>query len=191
MNSTSMSLLYRLRNGKDPESWKTMVDVYQPLIHRWLRAQNTPPQDQDDLTQEMLVILLRELPKFEHNGRTGAFRVWLRSILTNRLRAYWRSNPRNTVADPQTLADAVDDPNSEPNRRWDQEHDQHVLTRLLELAEAKFEPNTYKAFRRVALDGASPADVAAELNISVAAVYIARSRVLRRLREDSDDLLDL
>src|SRR3954471_14954073 len=138
----------------------------------------------------MLVILLRELPKFEHNGRTGAFRVWLRSILTNRLRAYWRSTPRNTVADPQTLADAVDDPNSEPTRRWDQEHDQHVLTRLLELAESKFEPNTYKAFRRVALDGASPAAVAEELNISVAAVYIARSRVLRRLREDSEELLD-
>jgi RNA polymerase sigma-70 factor (ECF subfamily) len=76
------------------------------------------------------------------------------------------------------------------SRLWDDEHDRYVLRRLLELIEPRFEPSTLAAFRRVALDGASPEQAAEELGLSVAAVWLAKSRVLSRLRREAEGLID-
>jgi RNA polymerase sigma-70 factor (ECF subfamily) len=76
------------------------------------------------------------------------------------------------------------------NRYWDEEHDRYVLRCLLEAIELEFEPATVRAFRRVALEGATGAEVAGELGMSLGAIYAARSRVLRRLRELADGLID-
>jgi RNA polymerase sigma-70 factor (ECF subfamily) len=86
--------------------------------------------------------------------------------------------------------DLLEDPESSLNRYWDEEHDRYVIRCLLELVELEFEPATVRAFRRVAFEEASGAEAARELGISVAAVYAARSRVLRRLRELAEGLLD-
>ena len=84
----------------------------------------------------------------------------------------------------------LEDPDSLLNRYWDEEHDRYVLHCLLEAIELEFEPATVQAFRRLALDGASGAQVASELGMTIGAVYAARSRVLRRLRELADGLID-
>lgn len=84
---------------------------------------------------------------------------------------------------------AVADPDAELNRRRDEEHDRYVLNCLLDLVEQEFEPVTLTAFRRLALDGVSGA-AAAELGMSVAAVYVAKSRVLQRIRRDAEGLID-
>ena len=84
----------------------------------------------------------------------------------------------------------LEDPDDSLHRFWDDEHDRYVLRCLLELIELEFEPATVRAFRRVALEGASGAEVAAELGITLAAVYAGRSRVLKRLKELSEGLLD-
>ena len=91
------------------------------------------------------------------------------------------------------MADALrqlEDPNSELNRQWDEEHDQYVLRCLLDVIALEFEASTVQAFRRVALEGASSEQAAQELGLSVGAVYIAKSRVLHRLREQAEGLLD-
>lgn len=75
-------------------------------------------------------------------------------------------------------------------RRWDEEHDRHVANRLLEIVRGDFDSTTWQTFRRLAMDGASGADVAAELGISVNAVLLAKSRVLRRLRQEVKGILD-
>src|SRR5262249_6406081 len=84
----------------------------------------------------------------------------------------------------------LEDPDSPLNRFWAEEHDRYVLRCLLEMMELEFEACTVRAFRRVALEGATGAEVAAELEMTVAAVYAARSRVLRRLREVAGGLID-
>src|SRR5262249_60418768 len=81
-------------------------------------------------------------------------------------------------------------PASDLNRQWDEDHDRYVLNCLLELVEAEFEPVTLRAFRRLALDGASGAETARELGLSVAAVYVAKSRVLQRIRQEAEGLID-
>src|SRR3954452_11640195 len=130
---TSLSLLTRLRVG-DPDSWRRMVTLYTPLLRAWLRPRGLRPADADDLTQNALAVVVRRLPDFRHNGRPGAFRTWLRGIIANVLRDHLRAAGRRLSGHDARLAD-LDDPSSELNRRWDEEHDRHVLRGLLALAE--------------------------------------------------------
>jgi RNA polymerase sigma-70 factor (ECF subfamily) len=88
------------------------------------------------------------------------------------------------------MLEALEDPHSDLSRRWDEEHDRHVLGRLLEAIRPDFAPATWQAFRRLVLDGRKAADVAAELGLSVNAVFIAKSRVQRRLRQEMRGLVD-
>jgi RNA polymerase sigma-70 factor (ECF subfamily) len=127
--------------------------------------------------------VVEKFPAFEHAGRPGAFRAWLRGISANRLRMYWRSRGRPNAFDPEPILQQLEDPHSELSRQWDREHDAHVTQRLLQLLEPEFKPATWQAFQRL-LDGASAEAVAADLGLTVNAVCIAKSRVLRRLREE-------
>jgi RNA polymerase sigma-70 factor (ECF subfamily) len=193
MEPTRQSLLARAREGEQG-AWEDLCELYRPLIVGWLRRQSVPAADLDDLVQEIFLAVVRGLPDFDHSGRTGAFRRWLRSIAFHHSCAYWKSSARRDASPGDDAAAAVlgqlENPDDPLNRYWDEEHDRHVLGCLLGVLDQEFEPTTARAFRRLALEGASGADVAEELGISVAAAYAARSRVLRRLRELAEGLLE-
>jgi RNA polymerase sigma-70 factor (ECF subfamily) len=193
MADTSLSLLERLQRRSDAEAWRRLVELYTPLLRAWLGRYALQPSDVDDLVQEVLAVVVRELPHFQHNQRAGAFRSWLRTVLLHRLRAFWQSRQaRPHATGDSAFARALDelaDPHSGLSRFWDQEHDRHVLGQLLRLIEHAFAPSTWQAFRRTALEGATPDAVAAELGLSANAVCIAKSRVLQRLRQEARGLL--
>jgi RNA polymerase sigma-70 factor (ECF subfamily) len=194
MPETSVSLLERLRVEPDPPSWQRLVDLYTPLIQGWLRRFGLQPQDADDLVQEVLAVVVRELPQFHYDPARGSFRAWLRAVTSNRLRAFWRARQaRPPVAggdDPARGLDQLEDPQSDLTRLWDQEHDIHIVRRLLAQIRPDFEPATWRAFERVVLDGVKPAVVAAELGMTVNAVFISKHRVLRGLRQAGRGLLE-
>ena len=148
----------------------------------------------DDLVQDVLEVLVRELPHFHYDPRRGSFRGWLRTIVVHRVRLFWRARqarPRATGnSDLAQRLNELEDPHSDLSRQWDREHDAHVAQRLLAAIEKDFEPATWQAFHRVVLDGDAAGAVAAELGISLNAVYLARYRVLRRLREEIKGLTD-
>jgi RNA polymerase sigma-70 factor, ECF subfamily len=193
MAATRQSLLLRACAG-DEGAWHDLCELYRPLIAGWLRRQSVPETDIDDLMQEIFLAVVRGLPSFNHSGRRGAFRAWLRTIAYNYSCDYWKSPARRTAASGDEAAQSalglLEDADSPLNRYWDEEHDRYVLRCLLEAVELEFEPNTVRAFRLMALDGASGAEAADQLGISLTAVYIARSRVLSRLRELAEGLLD-
>jgi RNA polymerase sigma-70 factor (ECF subfamily) len=193
MNETRQSLLLRAQTG-ETAAWKDLVDLYRPLILGWLNRQGVPAGDLDDLSQEVLLSVVKHLPGFQHSGQRGAFRSWLRTIVCSRTADYWRAIDAGTPASGGSGATAalqeIADPDSELNRQWDEEHDRYVLRCLLDLVEEEFEPTTLQAFRRLALDGASGAEAAQELELSVAAVYMAKSRVLARIRQEAEGLID-
>jgi RNA polymerase sigma-70 factor (ECF subfamily) len=193
MNVTRQSLLFRAQTG-DEGAWKDLTTLYRPLIVGWLRYQGVPAHEVDDLVQEILLAVVRSLPAFSHSGRRGAFRAWLRTIAHHCACDFWKARARQGQgAGDSTVTEALhqlEDPDSELSRQWDEEHDRYVLRCLLDLMELEFEPNTVQAFRRVALEGAPSEVVGQELGMSVGAVYAARSRVLRRLREEAEGLLD-
>jgi RNA polymerase sigma-70 factor (ECF subfamily) len=190
---TSASLLERVRAGPDEAAWQRLDDLYRPLIRRWVLRDPTLGAEAEDLVQEVMVVLVRELPGFERR-RTGSFRRWLRTITAYRLAAHYRSRrgrPLALGAPPQECPLAqLADPDSELSRLWDEEHDRHVLRRLLDLIEPLFEPSTLAAFRRVAFDGMAPARAAQELGLTLNAVLLAKSRVLSRLRQEAEGLID-
>ncbi|MCA8992223.1 MAG: sigma-70 family RNA polymerase sigma factor [Planctomycetaceae bacterium] len=194
MNETSLSLLSRLRQSPESESWDRLVRLYTPLINAWLRKYDVQANDADDLVQEVLLAVSKDLGKFEHAGQPGAFRGWLKAIMVNRLRKFWRFRDRNPQARGESDIDArlalLDDPASQITVLWNREHDQYVLQQLLAIVEPQFESTTWKAFRRVVLDGAKPGDVAQELGISLNAVCLAKSRVTRRLRQESEGIVE-
>jgi RNA polymerase sigma-70 factor (ECF subfamily) len=194
MNETSLSLLSRLRGSAEPESWNRLVELYAPLIRAWLRKYEVQDSDAEDLMQEVLLAVSKDVRGFDHSGQPGAFRAWLKAILINRLRKFWRSRDRRPQARADSDIDArlaqLDDPRSEMSQIWNREHDEYVLRQLLALAEPHFAPDTWTAFCRVALEGAKPDVVAAELGISRNAVIIAKCRVLSRLRQESEGLIE-
>jgi RNA polymerase sigma-70 factor (ECF subfamily) len=194
MTDTPRSLLERLRVQPSEDSWKRLVDLYTPLLKRWARQSGVEGADADDLLQEVFAALVREMPAFEHNRRSGAFRRWLRQILVNRVRGYLRTRRARLPAggDAQTLnvLDRLEDPASDLSRAWDREHDEFVARRLLELIEPEFTASTWRAFWRQVMDGQRPAQVAAELGLSADAVYSAKYHVLRRLRREIEGLTE-
>jgi RNA polymerase sigma-70 factor (ECF subfamily) len=193
MNETRQSLLLRAQTG-ETNAWKDLTDLYRPLILGWLHRQGVPARDLEDLSQEVLLGVVTHLPTFAHSGHRGAFRSWLRTIVCRRTADYWRALDADTQAQGGSGASAalqeIADPDSALNRQWDEEHDRYVLGCLLDLVEGEFEPITLQAFRRLALDGVSGAEAAQELGLSVAAVYVAKSRVLARIRQEAEGLID-
>jgi RNA polymerase sigma-70 factor (ECF subfamily) len=190
---TSKSLLTRVSNGSDQEAWRRLTELYQPLIGRWVRPHVAQRADAEDVLQEVLTALVRELPRFDHNQRPGAFRAWLRTITVFRLRRYWEKRDGRTAAGSPEHREALDqlaDPASELSCRWDEEHDRHITRTLLTSIRLEFQPATWRAFQRQVQDGCPAADVAEELGLSVNAVLIAKSRVLKRLREKAEGLVD-
>jgi RNA polymerase sigma factor (sigma-70 family) len=190
---TSASLLERLRIAPDENAWRRLDDLYRPLIRKWLSRDPVLGDEAEDIAQEVMAVVVRELPDFQRQ-RTGSFRRWLRTITAHRVAAHFRSRTNRPVAIGDSSGECalvqLADPHSELSRLWDEEHNHYVLRRLMELVAPQFEPTSINAFRRVALDGIPPAAVAQELGLSLNAVLIAKSRILSKLRQEAEGLMD-
>jgi RNA polymerase sigma-70 factor (ECF subfamily) len=194
MTQTPVSLLERLRTRSDHEAWDEFVRIYAPLIHRWLSEFRLQHHDACDVGQEVLVTLAREMPNFRYDPGRGSFRGWLRTVVTNRLLAFWRTRDRQRVVvgdgELQRRLAELEDPSSDAARRLDEDHDQHVVSRVLAIIRDDFEPATWQAFWQIVMDGAKPAAVATAIGISVNAVHLAKARVIRRFRQEAEGFLD-
>lgn len=193
MTATSLSLLLQLKDADAATAWDRLLRIYGPLLRRWLQRYDLQDSDRDDVLQEILLAVARDITSFDHNGRAGAFRAWLKSIMVNRIRTHWRSRNRPAEAgraDRESQLAQLEDPVSPLSRLWEQEHDQHVLKELLHIVKPHFQRSTWDAFRLVTLEGLRADEAAARLETSTNAVFIARSRVLGRLRQEAEGLID-
>jgi RNA polymerase sigma-70 factor (ECF subfamily) len=183
MHTTSISLLERLKLPAAQDSWTRFVDLYTPLLFYWARRLGLQEADAADLVQDVFALLVRKLPRFNYK-RDLSFRGWLRTVMYNQ----WRKKRATLlvtdaglsgVADPQPAADL-----------GQAEFQQQLTVRALQLMQAEFQPSTWRACWETVVCGRPAAEVARELGISVNAVYLARSRVLRRLRQELAGMLD-
>jgi RNA polymerase sigma-70 factor (ECF subfamily) len=190
---TSDSLLERLAGAPTDDDWRRLNDLYQPLLRTWIARAGVPTSDVDDLVQDVLVVVFRKVGGFERRGK-GAFRAWLRTILTNRVRDYFRGQKYRPTAtggsDFQRWLDELESPDSALSRQWDHDHDVHVLKSLMQRVQGDFAPATWQAFRRHALEGEPAVQVAEALGLSLNAVLLAKSHVLKRLRQESAGFVD-
>ncbi len=183
MNTTSLSLLERLRQPSNDAEWGRFVDLYTPLLYHWARNTGMREPDAADLIQDVFQILVRKIPDFVYDRRRS-FRGWLRTILLNQ----WRTGLRRRTA--QTLDDdslvAPDDGES----LMEQEYRDYLIGRAMQVMKTDFQPATWEACWEHVAEGRPAAEVAAQLGLTVKAVYLAKARVLRRLREELDGLWD-
>jgi RNA polymerase sigma-70 factor (ECF subfamily) len=188
MESTSSSLLLRLRQPGEQASWQRFVDLHTPLLYFWACRMGLSAEDAADLVQDVFLTLVRKLPEFEYDP-TRSFRAWLRTVTENR----WRDFRRRRAIAPRDTGDAALADAAVPDSTaelWEGEYRQLLLARAAQLMQAEFQPATWRACWALVVEGKSGAEVAAELGLSLDAVYAAKSRVLRRLRRELDGLLD-
>jgi RNA polymerase sigma factor (sigma-70 family) len=183
--STRPSLLLRLRDPADQASWATFVDAYAPLVYRYARRQGLQNADCADVTQEVMFDAARCLGSFEYQPERGRFRDWLGTLTRRKLARFFRK--RNRGGSAQGGADS-DEPFAEIAEQldaaWNDEFNARVLNVALERIRPEFEDFTWRAFERVWLDSQPVAETATELNLSLMTVYSAKSRILKRLREE-------
>ncbi len=193
--ATRITLLDRVRQTQAGDSWAEFAAVYDALIASWLRQQGIGEADADDIRQEVMQTVITDIARFEHNGRTGAFRNWLRRITANRMRRLWqqrsRRGPEHRGVDIGEMADQLDDDRSRMTHVWDADHDRFVLNRLLGMLNGRFTPNSLTVFRRLAIGQEPVETVAAELGMTVGAARVAQHRVLRALKGLAEGIVDV
>lgn len=190
--ATSVSLLDRLKRAEPAATdWGRLQEIYLPLIGRWLARVPGLGAEADDLAQEVFVVVVREIPRFERQ-RVGSFRAWLRQVTVNRARTHRRRRRRAPAGlDPADgFLDRLADPRDVLSQEWDLDHDRHVFQKLQAVVRPDFNDTTWEAFVRFGVGGQPAAAVAAELGMTVSAVIQAKARVLKRLREEAGELLD-
>lgn len=183
---TSLTWLGRLVESPSGADWQRLVEVYSPLLSGWLTRAGVAESDRDDLVQETLVVIVRRISEFEHE-HPGAFRGWLRAILANHVKKYYREHAARRC---EFELDDLTDPRSSLSQLLDREHDEHMARRVMQVVQQDFTAETWSAFRRQALEGHRPKDVAQEMGLSLNAVIKAKSRVLKRLRHELERLID-
>ncbi len=187
MLDTPASLLARLKQPNDQEAWRRFVNMYTPLLYKWARGMGLQSSDAADLVQEVFAVLVRQMPEFRYDP-CQSFRSWLRTVTQNK----WRDICRRRVPMPSTdpsqfecLADA------DPSHAFGEiEYRRYLVGRVLIFLKREFQEQTWTIFWRLMIDGQPAAQIAAEYNLTVNAVYLIKSRVLRRVREELAGLLD-
>lgn len=183
--TTHVSLLLRLCDPNDREAWGRFVALYAPLVYRFFRRRGIQDADAADLTQEVLQVVSQRASSFTHNGGRGAFRAWLYTIARNRLRQFVAKSGRNELAtgDSAVLDRAEAIPATDEEARiWEQEYERRVFAWASEQVRGRVDPSTWQAFWLTAVEGKSGEQTAAALGLTPGAVYVAKSRVMARLR---------
>ena len=184
MHSTPASLLDRLRSPDDAEAWVRFVRLYTPFLYYWANRNGLQESDTEDLIQEVFAQLLKALPQFKFDP-DRSFRSWLAVVVGNK----WRE--LNRKRRPQTVPASDLDEQPAPEANFDdREYRAHIAGRALNLIQEEFAPATWKAFWAAVVERRPANAIAVELGISPNAVYLARGRVLRRLREELKGLVD-
>jgi RNA polymerase sigma-70 factor (ECF subfamily) len=191
--TTSVTLIEQVKQG-DAQSWERLMKLYSPLILWWCRTRGTRREDAEDIAQNVFKTLFKRLPDFTKQQLCGSFRAWLRTITHHKVGDHLRRTRNRPAAaggsDAQEiLAELPDEVGDDSSAKDDPSERVILLRSAMELVRPEFEPHTWEAAMRTAVEGQSPSDVAAALGMTPSAVYTAKSRVLKRLREELDMLL--
>jgi RNA polymerase sigma-70 factor (ECF subfamily) len=190
--TTPLSLLERAR-ASDGEAWRQLVELYRPLVLFWCHRGGLAGADADDLSQEVFAAAALGLSRFRHDRPGDTFRGWLRGITRHHLLLHFRKNAGQVRAEGGSDAWARLQEVADPLAGCEEEEQVEfgrVCRRVMEQVRGQFEERTWQAFLLTVLEGRSPTSLTEELGMSPAAIRQAKSRVLRRLKEEVGDLLD-
>jgi RNA polymerase sigma-70 factor (ECF subfamily) len=183
---TSVTLLRRLRKDPaDQAAWAEFVDRYGRMIYRWCRQWGLQEADAEDVTQNVLVELARQMRTFVYDPQ-GRFRGWLKTIAYRSWCHFTDGRSRPGAAGDDALLRLLRSPSSCEDflQHLERESDWELLEKATALVRLRVQPHTFEAFRLMALEGLSGAEVAGRLGMKVGAVFVARSKVQKMIQEE-------
>ncbi|MEZ6135241.1 MAG: sigma-70 family RNA polymerase sigma factor [Pirellulaceae bacterium] len=182
---TRMSLLVRMQGGADHAAWTEFVGIYSPVIYRAARYKGLQDADAQDVTQQVLLAVARSLERRPHDPHRAKFRTWLGRVTRNAaLNALQRVKPDRATGDSDvhaSLKSVADSPSDE--LLLEREYQKQLFRAAAEIVQPEFAADTWRAFWLTTVEGQELGDVAELLNKNLGSIYAARSRVMRRLRE--------
>jgi RNA polymerase sigma-70 factor (ECF subfamily) len=188
MDSTSVSLLQRLRDPSADGAWERFIELYTPLIFYWANQRGLATVDATDLVQDVLLTMVQRIGDFDPNGE-GRFRGWLKTITVNRAADFRRAQKRRPEAVDATELLTVAD-FAESDFLDDTEYRRLLVNRTLELLRSAFQTTTWSLARAQLVEGKSARAASEAAGVTLSAAYVAKCRVLARLREELAGLLD-
>lgn len=193
-SSTRASLLVRIRDSNDTEAWAQFNRIYGPLIFRFARRHGFQDSDAADLTQDVLRQVCNKIDQFNYDRELGRFRGWLLTVArftVARMRRASSKLPGGT-GDTETIRrlERIPDDSESLEDYWNLEYDKSLFQWAAEQVRDQVHETTWDAFRLTAVEGKRPAEVAEQLGISIGSVYVARNRVLNRLKQQISEIDD-
>ena len=189
---TRPSLLLRIRDFRDEDAWNQFIELYAPLIYGYLRTRNIQDADAGDLTQDVLSSVTSTANDFTYDPQRGSFRGWLLTVTRNKMLNFVSRKKAQTGSGDSGVQRAIEEMTAEEDDRsqWDLEYERRLFEWAAEKARSEFQDSTWQAFWLTAVDNQSASAVAEKLDLSVGAVYVAKSRVTARLRQFIDNIVD-
>jgi RNA polymerase sigma-70 factor (ECF subfamily) len=185
--TTRPSLLVRIRDSRDRDAWRQFVQVYGPVVYGYGRRRGLQDADAADLTQEVLRAVSLAARRLDYDRRRGSFCAWLFTVAHHKLHdlVARQKRPGRGSGDSGVQVWLEEQPaRPEDAALWDEEYERRLFTWAAEQVRGCFRETTWDAFWQSAVEGRSGKDVAEALGMTVAAVYLAKSRVMARLRRE-------
>ena len=184
---TRASLLVRLRDPRDTEAWRQFVQLYAAVVYGFARRRGLQDADAADLMQEVFRAVASSAARLNYDPERGSFRSWLYTVTRNKLYNFLDGRKRHAQGSGDSAQQAVLEERAgqqdDPAGMWEQEYERRVFAWAAEQVRGEFQESTWRAFWLTAVDGQSAKEAGGQLGMSPGAVYVARSRVLARLKE--------
>jgi RNA polymerase sigma-70 factor (ECF subfamily) len=186
---TRASLLVRIRDGHDQEAWRQFVQIYAPVVYGFARKRGLQDADAADVMQDVLRRVAGAAARLEYNPSRGSFRGWLYTVARNRIFTFLEAKQHDHGrasggTDAHVRLESVSISEWDSARSWDDEYERNLLAVAMQHVQTEVQPATWQAFWQTAVEGKQAQAVGKAVGISAGAVYVARSRVLARLKEE-------
>ncbi len=190
MDTTSNSLLYKLSQPEFGSSWNRFVELYTPMLFYWSLRTGLSEADAEDLVQDVLLVVFAKVRSFDRR-RDGSFRKWLQVVTLNKARERFRRRSLSIIRsdgefDP--LSDVAD--RSTIDEFWEVEYRGQLVHRAMQIMQSEFEPKTWRACWEHVVQERPAKEVAEELGLTTNQVWVYSSRVLKRLKDELNDLIE-
>lgn len=183
---TRDSLLVQVKDPRNAEAWERFARIYRPVVYRLARQKGMQDADAQDLAQQVLVAVAAAIGQWEPNNEAVRFRHWLRRVARNAIVNALTRQPRDRAVGGSSLLDLLNElpqGDDETDRQIELEYQREAFLQAADVVRQDVRPDTWQAFELTVIDGYSIEDAAQELGKSVGVIYLARSRIMRRLRE--------
>jgi RNA polymerase sigma-70 factor (ECF subfamily) len=191
--ATRISLLTRIKNVGDSDAWAEFARLYGPVVYAFARKRGLQDADAVDLVQDVLRSVARNAGRMDYDPKRGTFRGWLYTVTRNKIYNFLSANKNRPKASgdsgAQERLDNVPGRQDDGEAEWELEYQRRLSAKAMDRVKHEFQPNTWQAFWGTAVEGRPASEVGTELKMSSGAVYVAKSRVLARLREEVQQLL--